>query len=207
MFEDTKIFITHHIPAYERKKTLLNDIKLHNIQYPVIWVESFLPEDIQNITKTITISELSLSLKHKFIFEQIIKDKLPYAIVFEDDVNLNSVSNVDNFLQQAIKETQNISGDLLWIGSIEEWRKYNIPEENKANGGITYFNEQCLSRCTHAYIISYNGAKIMLNNFHNNLPIDHLFNEIIQKHKLLSGWSEPFLTQLSVEKQINSLIR
>ena len=203
---NTKIFILHHLPAASRKQILLQDLQKTNLCYPVTWVETFLPEDIQHVVKNITFSELSLSLKHKFVFEQVIKNDLQHAIVFEDDVDLNSVYDINSFLQQAINEIQNVSGDLLWIGNIKKWNMYHIPKEKKTNENISYFNEQCLSRCTHAYIISNNGAKTMLNNFHNNLPIDHLFNDVIQKYKLLSGWSEPYLTQLTAEGLLSSLI-
>lgn len=201
-----RAFILHHLPATSRKQTILHDLQKVNLGYSITWVESFLPEDIQHITKTITINELSLSLKHKFVFEQVVKDKLQHAIVFEDDVDLNSVHDINSFLRQAINETEKVSGDLLWIGNIKKWNMYHIPKESKTNETISYFNDECLSRCTHAYIISNNGAKTMLNNFHNNLPIDHLFNEVIQKYKLLSGWSEPYLTQLTAEGHLSSLI-
>lgn len=194
------IFILHHTPAKERKRTLLNNIESIKIDYPVDWIEAFLPNEIQNFNKgNISYSELSLLLKHKLVWEQTIQNELNYSIVFEDDVNLLSVENLNNFLRKGVEELHAKAGDLLWIGNIKKWNMYHIPEHEKNINNFAYFNKECFSRCTHAYIISQKAAQIMLDNVHYNLPVDHLYNDIIQKKNLISGWSEPFLTQYTAE--------
>ena len=39
----------------------------------------------------------------------------------------------------------------------------------------------------------------MINNYHYNQPIDHLYNEIIRNKIILSGWTEPGLVQKTAE--------
>lgn len=199
--EDVKIFILHHLPATDRKIKLQEDIKLLGSIYPIEWVEKFLPEDIDtNISwnKEIKIGNLSLLLKHQYVLEQIVAQNLSYGIVFEDDVDLMSVNNLQNFLEQSLSEINENQGDALWIGDV--WvGKYTIPESVKQVNKISYFSDDCWTRCTHAYIISLNGAKIMLEEYNYELAIDHLFNHVKRKKSLKVGWTDPGLIQFSAE--------
>jgi hypothetical protein len=201
-----KIFILHHTPAVDRKVFLQKDLNFVNLPYQLEWVESFLPSEIDsNVVSNIKRSELSLSLKHKYALEQIVQNNIEYGIVFEDDVNLQSVSNIHQFIEQGITELEAESGDILWIGDV--WvGKYVIPDNKKILNKISYFASDCLTRCTHAYIISQQGAKLALNNYHYKHPVDHLYNEIISKKILVSGWTIPGLLQKSAEGLLSTLI-
>lgn len=203
----TKIFILHHEPAIERKINLQEDLNLTNILYPIEWVEKFLPSEInEDLSFTIKRSELSLSLKHQYALQQIVQDNIQYGIIFEDDIDLQSVPKLQKFLEQSIAELETEQGDILWIGDV--WvGKYIIPPTQKVKGKISYFSNNCYSRCTHAYIINQRGAKLVLNNYHYNQPIDHLYNEIITNKIILPGWTEPGLIQKSAEGLWSTLIQ
>lgn len=206
MYNQIKIFILHHTPAVERKNTLLADIGAVNLPYSIEWIEGFLPEEIEGISASIRISELSLSLKHQYVLQQIIQNEIQYGIIFEDDVDLQSVPKIQEFLEQSIDDLQAKTGDILWIGDV--WvGKYSIPIEKKIPTEISFFSDNCFSRCTHAYIISQQGAKLVLDNYHYNQPIDHLYNEIIANKIIISGWTEPGLLQKSAEGKLPSLIQ
>jgi GR25 family glycosyltransferase involved in LPS biosynthesis len=199
---NNKIFFLHHIYAKSRKDNIQKDLSQLQLQIPTEWVTNFLPNEIEHIQRNISLPELSLFLKHKFVFEKILKENIQYGIIFEDDIDLLSVENSETFLDKAIKEINSNRGDILWIGNIKKWNLYHIPFTAKDTNSISYFAEECLSRCTHAYIINQRAASTMLTEIENNLysePIDHFFNKIIQKHKLKSGWTEPFFTQNSGE--------
>jgi len=206
VYNQIKIFILHHTPAVERKNTLLADIGAVNLPYSIEWIEGFLPEEIEGISASIRISELSLSLKHQYVLQQIIQNEIQYGIIFEDDVDLQSVPKIQEFLEQSIDDLQAKTGDILWIGDV--WvGKYSIPIEKKIPTEISFFSNNCFSRCTHAYIISQQGAKLVLDNYHYNQPIDHLYNEIIANKIIISGWTEPGLLQKSAEGNLPSLIQ
>lgn len=205
MNNKTKIFILHHTPAAERKNTLSADIDAVSLSYSIEWVEAFLPDEIKCISASIKCSELSLSLKHQYALQQIIQNEIQYGVIFEDDVDLQSVPKIQEFLEQSINELEAKKGDILWIGDV--WTgKYAIPAEKKVAGEISYFSTESYSRCTHAYIISQHGAKLVLDDFHFNRPVDHLYNEIIEKRALVSGWTEPGLIQKTAEGIWSSLI-
>ena len=203
-----KIFILHHIPAESRKISLQEDLNMVALKYPIEWVEKFLPEDIDsNITQQsgVKIGELSLLLKHQYVFEQIVQQKITYGIILEDDVDLLSVVDVQQFFEQSISEIKEASRDFLWIG--DAWKgKYTIPQEFKQPNKLSYFSENCCSRCTHAYIISLNGAKLMLEEFNYEQAIDHLFNSVKLKRSVTLGWTEPGLLQKSAEGKWSALL-
>jgi len=204
--DQIKIFILHHTPAVERKNILLEDIKVSNLLYQVEWVERFLPTEISDIQGSISCSELSLSLKHQYALQQIIQNNIQFGIIFEDDIDILNVPELQKFLDQSITELEAEQGDILWIGDV--WiGKYIIPHDRKNKNTISYFSNNCYSRCTHAYIITQRGAKLVLNNYHYNLPIDHLYNEIITNKIILPGWTEPGLIQKSAEGLWSTLIQ
>lgn len=194
-----KIFILHHLPAVERKIKLQEDLKIFENRYPIEWVEKFLPSEIgADFNYFIKRSELSLSLKHQYALQQIVQNNIQYGIIFEDDVDLQSVHNVQKFLEQGITELEDSQGNILWVGDV--WvGKYVIPHDKRVANKISYFSSDCYSRCTHAYIINQQGASLVLNNYHYNQPIDHLYNEIIRNKIILSGWTEPGLVQKTAE--------
>ena len=201
-----KIFILHHTPAIARKIELQNDLNKISLLYPVEWVEKFLPSEIDaDFNYSVKPSELSLSLKHQYTLQQIVQNNIQYGIIFEDDVDLQSVPELQKFLEQSIVELEAEQGDVLWIG--DAWvGKYIIPPNQKVKGKISHFSNNCYSRCTHAYIISQRGAKLILDNYNYNQPVDHLFNENISSKKILPGWTEPGLIQKSAEGLWSTLI-
>jgi hypothetical protein len=203
---NTQIFILHHTPAISRKQNIQHDLNAVNLPYPIVWIEKFLPHEIDtDINYTIRQSELSLSLKHQYALQQIVQSNIQYGIIFEDDIDLRSIPNIQKFIEQSIIELEYTWGDILWIGDV--WvGKYIIPQDKKNKNKISYFSNSCYSRCTHAYIITQRGAKLVLDNYHYNLPIDHLYNEIITNKVILPGWTEPGLIQKTAEGIWSTLI-
>lgn len=200
-----KVFILHHILAPERKMKLQEDLAKVNLQYPIEWVEKFLPNEIPDNRYNIKKSELSLSLKHQYVFEQIIQCNMPYGIVFEDDVDLLSVPNISAFIEKSIKELKDNSGDVTWIGDV--WvGKYTVPEMHRKQNQLSHFSDDYWSRCTHAYIISNFGAQAMLEDYNHDTPIDHLFNNIKRQRSLRFGWTTPGILQKTAEGVWSSLI-
>jgi|688.fasta_scaffold03604_11 hypothetical protein len=202
----TPIYILHHSPANERKVELLNTINLLKLDYPVNWVENFLPEEVSTLGKdfNISIPEMSLSLKHEFVLLDQVKKNLDKVIILEDDADLLSVQNLQEFLENCLLEFSENNGDILWIGGTHDM---NVPNEIKKSDKVAYFSKNFKSRCAHAYIMSLKAARAAIEHYHYNLPADHLFNEIIDTCELNSGWTSTYITQKSLEKKIKSLLR
>jgi len=207
-----KIFVLHHPPLKNRKSYLLNGFKTFDID--VEWVESFGIEEIKddykkyvskkedffqgtiihpygqykNFIKKITLSELSLYLKHKYCFEQQLKHGYETILILEDDILLTT--NFKEYLNNHIKEFISKKGDMLIMGRSHRF------EVKKINGKHIHIHPHNKTRCTHA--IAYNKKcldKILQNIDIINLPIDFKLNEIIQKENLSVYWSKPGLLQ------------
>ena len=209
-----KIFVLHHPPLKNRKPYLLNGFKTFNIE--VEWVESFGIEEIkdnyekyisrreeffkgtivqtygrhtyENFSKKISLSELSLYLKHKYCFEQQLKHGYETILILEDDILFPP--NFQEYLNNHIKEFISKKGDMLIMGRSHRF------EVKQINGKHIHIHPHNKTRCTHA--IAYNKKcldKILQNIEIINLPIDFKLNEIIQKENLSVYWSKPGLLQ------------
>lgn len=111
--------------------------------------------------------EVGCFLSHVYLWERIIKAKKGYTLVFEDDLQINGP--LDELLPQlcAIPDF-----DIMYLGHYYE-RKGAIIRSVK-----NYTVRRSVKPyCTHAYLISFSGAKRMmsyLNSRKSSLPIDDM---------------------------------
>jgi GR25 family glycosyltransferase involved in LPS biosynthesis len=208
-----KIFVCHHKPLLDRKDRL--DIIFKNLDLDVEWVEKFLPEDIdynkeignpiiekncdyaiqqnkyiyyENVGKKVTISELSLYLKHKYCYLEQLKNNYENILILEDDVNINF--DFIDYINNNMKEFLEKNPDILVLGTAFNFRPVIF------NGKYIHINDNQLTRCTHAQVINRKCIEKILDHLYPvNLPIDFKLNEIIILEKLKVAWSEPGLTQ------------
>ena len=106
-------------------------------------------------------------LSHLYIWKDIIENKIPYCVVFEDDVRFHS--EWKNIIHQYVEHTPT-DFDILYIGSqIEIRNEYPITV-------VPVY-------CTHAYIITFNGAQklysLLLNNKEGVFTIDRMIIEMM----------------------------
>jgi hypothetical protein len=186
-------YILHHPEdSYAHRKTILLDrIAKHNIPYKPIWIENFKPCDIDNHNfpsyKT-NIQNFSLTLKHKYALNEFINSNVDYAIICEDDINIDCVTNFSEFIQNCLKEFTETHGDMCFFGGIYPFFVSNpVPNQYLYYGYTT--------RCTHGYIISRHCAQKIIDQFHFNENIDHMYNGIIEKNNLKCAWTYPHLSQ------------
>lgn len=211
-----KIYICHYTKLSERKPVLSEQLEKLNITVYTEWVEVYDKEDIDfkkleeslpNINKPMKLnnihnnrklrqSEISLILKHNYIWNDMIKNNISDVIVLEDDALLD-----DDFIKKFNLYIQELPNDydLLWIGSCCNLHSKNI-EPNK------HIYREDGSRCTHGYMISLKCAKKMIeHHLINNLPVDFMFNEAIIKYGFENYWLEPDL--VTQNKKFNSSIQ
>lgn len=196
-----KIFICHYKPLKERKKILSEQLNKLGLDYE--WVEIYdreeidinkLKTDLPNMVKplniighqnrTLRMSEISLILKHNYIWEKMIKDDIDNVLVLEDDALLDN-----DFVEKYYSYTRDLPEDydLLWVGSCCGLHAPNISLDKHI-----YQNDG--SRCTHAYLISKKCASKMIEQHKiNNSPADFMFNEAIRICGLKNYWLEPDL--------------
>lgn len=187
-------FILHHKPLEYRKQSLVQDLLQINFPYKTTWVEGYDPRSIY-YGHPLTGGEVSISSKHYHVLNRQIEDSIEYALILEDDVDLLSVSNPIEFIENCFIEMKQTGGDICWLGGTKE---LNLREDRKPDQHL-YYRSDYLSRCVHAYIINLRTAKVFVQNYHFNNQVDILYNHLIQAAQLKSGWADPFFFQKSLE--------
>lgn len=198
-----KIFICHWEKLIDRKKellTVLSEEKIFDYEFITdydkdTWnsseIEKEFPkifEIVEGYNRKLKFSEISLVLKHIQIIRKI-AEKYEYALVLEDDVIL-----CDNFLTEFEKSFNQLpkDWDLGWVGTC--CGLHASPQEGKR----IYLKNG--SRCTHAYIISNQCAKKILNELkYCNTGADYFYNYLIEKYQLNNYWFEPALAIQNTE--------
>lgn len=197
-----KIYVCHYTKLKERIPVLKKELNKHSIS--VEWVIKhdaenidldLLINEIPNVksplglggvhqNRTLRLSELSLILKHKESFLDIIKNNYKSALVLEDDVIFS-----DDFVNKFNNQIKNLEDDydLVWVGTCCGLKFKKTVENN-----FLYKKEG--SRCTHGYLISNKCAKKMIDFLkYNNYPMDFAFNKAIKELNLSNYWMEPAL--------------
>lgn len=215
-----KIYVVHHSPLVDRKNRL--DKIFNYLDLDVEWVEKYLPNEIdynkevgepiiekstefaiqqnqyvyyKNVGKKITVSELSLYLKHKYCLLDQIKNNYENIVILEDDVNINLdfIEYMNNNMREFQDGVNKFGCNILILGTAFNFKPVN------ETGVYVHYNKNQLTRCTHAIAFNINCTQIILNNlFPINLPWDFKLNEIIILNDLKVVWSEPGLTQYSL---------
>lgn len=195
-----KVFVCHHIRAIERKQYLLDNLILDD-SFDIIWVENFLPEDITNYVKgNLTLPELSLFLKHRYIWEKIVSDDIDYAIIIEDDILIDT--DINTYLKRCMNDFIDANGDIIFIGGIPDLKVQNTNETD-----MIYTQPGYTTRCTHLYAVNKKTAKTILENLNYNKPADHFLNDIILDNNLKCYWTYPHIEQKTVIGLEKSIIR
>lgn len=207
-----KYYCIHHNIAYDRKFYIQEKINLP--QNEIIWIEDFSPFDnfIANHTpincehaasnNRLNNAELSCYYKHRSAIKQLSSSQ-DYGFIFEDDIlqptfNDKLIDTLEIFYNLMLIN----SADILFIGS------FDMYDLSYSDTPYIINNNSTLSRCAHAYIISYFAAS-MINECLNNIiaPIDWQLNYCIQALNLRSFWSYPHIYQKTEKGLIKSLIR
>lgn len=214
-----KIFICHHTPLVHRKQRIESSLESYNI--PIEWVEGYLPEQIsqnydeligtsvldisgtpeqnqhpwenERVGKKISLSELSLYLKHQYCFSEQVSKEYNNILILEDDAVIPE--NFEEYLQKCIDEFTNfeIKLDCLMIGTCCGFKCKNIVD-NK----LVYYDPSYLTRCTHAMMFPLETSRKIVNSnslWPINWPIDFKLNQIIYQQSLKVGHVEPPIYQ------------
>lgn len=207
-----KYYCIHHLDAIDRK-IFIEKHYINKFNIDMVWIEDFHPsleviQDHKRIhtphaanNKYLNTGELSCYLKHKKAISMI-SDSNDYGFILEDDVeppSFNFIEVVKDFYYQM----EYNACDILFVGSFSIYDLKNI--NNKA---YIYCNNNTLSRCAHAYIISNNCATKLINYLEEiKAPFDWQLNFAIEDLGLKSCWSYPHIYQRTEKKQIESLLR
>lgn len=211
-----KIYVLHYSKLIDRKKHIVNQFNKNNIT-DFEFIELFDKDklsntEIQNFDNKLKLTEISLSLKHYYVYK-LIADNYDQALIFEDDIILS-----DNFINKLGKCLNQLPNDydMLFIG---DGCGLHI-KKGKINSDMVIY-EKCLypttwggdgcSRASDSYLISKKCAIKLCDFIINNKttkPIDWWINNVARHYNFKVYWAEPtIVTQGSQNGLYNSSIQ
>lgn len=145
-------------------------------------IENLVKENIitkEYAKKNANTGRVACHLGHLKILEEFLKTDKKYAIIFEDDISINNYLqteyNINKVLNNLPKNFDIIYFDYCWS---------NCKSKKSYNKYLNYSNR---TLCRHFYLVSKNGAKIILNN---TLPMytngDNMYSILEKNKKLIS---------------------
>lgn len=201
-----QIYVVHYSKFIDRYDYLSNRLKDLNLSHITKWVTELKdPSFLENISPQIPLKIKEVSFSHEICLKDIILNKHDYALILEDDVLLELINDYDvnTFLNQCVTEMKNKKIDLSWPGIIPD---PNHPVRFEPTD-ILYYQEGNSSRCCHGYIITPTGARFILNYFHYDLPVDHMYNEAIFNSGLKSYYAKFGFNQGTITGEYASGLR
>lgn len=220
-----KIYVLTHKPLVDRRNKVQKQLNILDLD--VEWIDSFLPEEIDyekevegwekfdkidiihpygeyaNFSKKVSLSELSLYLKHKECLIKQVENNYNNILIFEDDIDLSvSLGYLNNHINEFQSKVETDGANMLILGTAFNFKPTII------NGEFIHYNKYNLTRCTHAYVVNINCTKIILDRLSTvTYPIDFKLNEIMTIDKLNVYWSHPGMTQTSLNNNTSTIIK
>ena len=114
--------------------------------------------------------EIACALSHRYIWEYIVQNKIPWTLIFEDDIYIPEEITQKQFGEGMI---ESICGkrnpQIIFFGECLDINK-ELPSHNKF---FTVKTSNTRPNCTHAYAITWRIAeKLLKNNIINDMPVD-----------------------------------
>jgi GR25 family glycosyltransferase involved in LPS biosynthesis len=206
------VYVAHYNKLVERKKHLLGQLLVNNIE--CFWfeqepnkqeirkkydgrVESWnkkilqVPYPSSVPYKQLNRAEISLAHKHIKIYEDIIKNNFEFSLILEDDVVFcDDFTHKFNF---NMYETPR-DWDFIFIGSGCNLR---IDKTKTKEGKNAYLKQHPASKCTDSYVVKKDAVKKIMNTMEKySFPIDFELNYQMCINKMnVYWWDPPLVTQ------------
>jgi len=194
------IFIVHLEQEQEKRQRLEEQLQREKVSYEFVravdgqnddlgqYTFSILPQWTDPFTrKTLTRGEVGCALSHWFLWKRIVEEHLPQALILEDDVDVppSTLSTLSERLNDAPPY------DLLYLG--------RTPLRTSSET-LARFIQARYSYGTHAYLLTYEGAKKLLagNYMEHIIPVDEYLPLIYDPEYPYREYI-PFFTPISLQ--------
>jgi GR25 family glycosyltransferase involved in LPS biosynthesis len=140
--------IQNHFPHFERFEAV-DAVRASPAELAEKWIEivgrepRFSPRDSEMVSKP---GRQGCLLSHYAIWKKIVRESIPYAVIFEDDIVFDS--NFETLAPKFYDATEK-TVDLFYLGSQFSTQSSNMTVKTP-----------CF--CTHAYAVSLNGARKLM---------------------------------------------
>lgn len=179
------VFVLHVKEGYEeRAKHMERLLSTHHLPFEYI-LDGDIPdlnEDLQRrffgeYAKEHMVPAYSCAAKHLLAYEKIVRDNIPYALIFEDDMFLTK--HFDRTLDQALQEMKQQHGeDDPFLVGFEATCMGFVPRSQRVKGQVCYPGR--FLQCLGCYLINKAFAQTILNEVQTDrchIPIDIWINE------------------------------
>jgi len=201
-----KVYIINLKNDFIKKNKCINELNKYNINYEFIQAidgSKLKPEYVNpNISwfeptwhYHMTMGEIGCAYSHFSIWNKIIKEGIDRVIILEDDFIVNDPNICEKILELNIENC-----DFIYLGR-KKFSNDEIYDTNNKNLVIPTF-----SYWTIGYIITFSGAKKLVNNyfFNNMIPIDEYLG-YMTSDKCLNELQESLLLPFKKYKDENKL--
>ena len=208
---EIKIFVLHYTKLADRKASILKQFQeqgITNFEFIELYdKDSLTPTQLQKFESNLKLSEISLFLKHIYVYHQI-ASKYDEALILEDDAIL-----APNFLPtlNAYRQQLPSNYNLLFIGNgcgLHVPKELQKPGQNIYERGVdpVPWGGNGASKCTDSYMINKGCARQFTEHFtvgEKKTPyqIDHWINETARLLKSKVFWAEPTIVTQGSENQ------
>jgi GR25 family glycosyltransferase involved in LPS biosynthesis len=208
---DIKIFVLHYTKLVDRKASILKQFQeqgITNFEFVELYdKDSLTPTHLEKFEQNLKPSEISLFLKHIYVYQQI-ASHYDEALILEDDAILakNFLSTLNTYRQQLPPDY-----NLLFIGN---GCGLHVPKEIQKEGQNIYergvdfksWGGNGASKCTDSYMINKACARRFSSHFtvvETKTPyqIDHWINETARLLRPKVFWAEPTIVTQGSENQ------
>lgn len=198
-----KFYCTHYTKLPNRKDILLKDFALNDID--VIWVEC--EPDVQSKSSNITIEQYSSIHKHIAALKDFVKDdKAEYAMVFEDDVLIDS--DFKNYISRLEVALTGIYFDFISVGNCSVFDNnsaYSVINPNPNQ--LVYIGNWKTTACAHCMLFSKQFANECISKFQYQEPFDIFLDQHVLKNgNYIVGRTYPYIKQRTIDGDWSSAI-
>lgn len=203
-----KIYVIHFEPLIERKKYLDGALNSFNIPYEYVInnlqtdtdiknnIDKYYKHDTSVLKRGLELGELSVSISHLNVYRDILKKKLNYCLIIEDDAIFDELfkQKIDLIIQE--KE----DFDFIFLSTC---CNLNITKKSEK-----FLYESKTSRCTTGYIVnSVKLDNVLENSKQISLPIDTHLNYLKNIMDLKYAWCQPPIITQGSENVYKSNLR
>ena len=209
--QNIKTYVIHVRGNKERENYIRNELKKFNIDFEFILngnMDDMTNEDLNKYFKDdfkIISPRSSCTIKHFFVYERMVENNIPCALVFEDDIEL--FSDFQTVFDQSLNEIKKEKLESCVI-SYESSTQEFISSSEELPGKVIY--QKPHGRCAGAYLIDLTAAKKILDygiKNKSNVCMDWFHNEIANKDLIKIYWCHPTIAeQQSHNGKIQSLL-
>lgn len=185
-----QIYILHHPSLVERKQYLEKRIQEENIKN-IKWMDELYSEStFKDIKSNLPPKSVEVSYRHFKCLEDILQNH-DFGLILEDDVILTLKNNypINDFLAKVVEEMKQQNAIISFPGIVYCEGFHGLPDTFDFNP-LIYHKPGFNTRCCHAYIVSKEGARILIKHFNYFNPVDIMYNELMLRHNIISYYTK-----------------